>query len=117
MNNDKANLEHDLFKCEYIVNKCKNSDVYAQNLYATLCNQRFLKGDEEWTCSWRMSGGIVADLRNKGEDYIDFYCSGIGLRNDKYISEGTSTEEIRNDLLDLGWRIEQYPDAKDWKLD
>lgn len=111
MNNDNANLENDLFKCEYIVNKCKNNDVYAQNLYATLCNQRFFKENEQWTCSWRCAGGIVADLRNCAEAYIDWYCSGIGFNNvEGYIPEGTSTEEIRNDLLNLGWSIKPYED-------
>lgn len=94
----KANLEQDLLKVNYIVQKCKN-DKYAQNLYAALCNNRFFKNDEEWTCSWRHAGGLVADLRNKGEDYMDFYCSG---------NEGQVTSEIRNDLLNLGWVVKPY---------
>lgn len=63
----KADLEYDLFKTDWIVSKCKNSK-YAQNLYAALCNNRFFKNDEEWTCSWRHSGGIVAELRNTFKD-------------------------------------------------
>ena len=31
----KANLEHDLIKTDWIVNKCQN-DQYAQNLYSGL---------------------------------------------------------------------------------
>ena len=72
---NKPNLEADLLKTEYIVNKCKSSEVYSQNLYAALCNNRFFKDNEEWTCSWRYAGGIVADLRDVGEDYMSFYCS------------------------------------------
>ena len=40
----KPNLELDLMKSDYIANKCISSDVYSQNLYAALCNNRFFKG-------------------------------------------------------------------------
>ena len=95
---DKPNLDFDLMKSEYIAEKCKDP-FYARDLYGALCNNRFFKNDQEWTCSWRMSGGIVADLRNKGENYLDFYCSG---------NESVVTEEIEKDLLDLGWTIKPY---------
>jgi hypothetical protein len=105
----KADLEKDLLAVQYIHNKCRNNDVYAQNLYAALCNNRFFKNQEEWTCSWRYAGGIVADLRNLDEDYMHFYCSGIGTGHIAgYVSEGFVTSEIRNDLLNLGWTVEPY---------
>lgn len=103
--------------------------AYAQNLYAALCNNEFQKQDtwtvlknNTWACTWRSAGGIVAELRNSGEDYLDFYCSGMGgiavVVNDKdneqlekefeargYVSEGTITEEICADLGKLGWIV------------
>ena len=103
----KPNLELDLMKSDEIANKCIHSEVYSQNLYAAMCNNRFFYGDEEWTCSWRMSGGIVADLRDKGEDYMTFYCSGIGSHNG-YVAESVVTEEISLDLMKLGWTIIPY---------
>ena len=102
----KENLELDLLKSEYIVQKCVN-DNYAQNLYAALCNNRFFRNNQEWTCSWRYSGGLVADLRNFGEDYMDWYCSGIS-DHPELMSEGCVSDEIRKDLLSLGWTIEPY---------
>jgi len=102
----KADLEYDLFKTDWIVSKCKNSK-YAQNLYAALCNNRFFKNDEEWTCSWRHSGGIIADIRNLGEDYMDWYCSGM-TDIEGYLPEGEASSEIINDLLNLGWFIKPY---------
>ena len=75
--------------------------MYAYDLYGALCNNRFFKNGEQWTCSWRFAGGIVADIRNQNEDYIDFYCYG---------NEGQVTEEIRNDMLNLGWEIKPYGD-------
>lgn len=106
-NNMKPNLELDLMKSDYIANKCISSDVYSQNLYAALCNNRFFYGEEEWSCSWRFAGGIVADLRNLNEDYLDWYCSGMGDK-EGYVSESIVTEEIRKDLGELGWTIKPY---------
>lgn len=101
-------LGWDLRGCEWIANKCKNSNTYSQNLYAALCNNRFFKNKKEWTCSWRYAGGIVSNLNEKG-DYIDWYCSGIGQHNvEGYAGEGFVTDEVRLDLLKLGWTIEPY---------
>lgn len=103
----KPDLELDLFKSKEIVNKCIHSDVYSQNLYSCLCNNRFFYGDDEWTCSWRVAGGIVADLRIKGETYMDWYCSGMS-QTQGYVSEGFVTDEVRLDLIKLGWIIKPY---------
>ena len=108
----KVNLEHDLIKSDYITNKCKASVIYSQNLYSSFCNNLFFKNNEEWSCSWRYAGGIVADLRDIGEDYMDFYCSGIGSSHDGYVGESFVTDEIRSDLLDLGWIIKEYPQSE-----
>lgn len=120
----KNNLEWDLRTTDWILEKVRTNDAYAQNLYAAMCNQEFQRNevwpvlkDERWSCSWRYAGGIIADMRQEG-DYIDWYCSGMGGLNREYDSEETNeewqkrtgyvpesliTEEIRNDLLKLGW--------------
>ena len=72
-----------------------------------MTNNRFFYGDEEWTCSWRMSGGIVADLRDKGETYLDWYCSGMANK-EGYVPESVVTPEISLDLMKLGWTIKPY---------
>lgn len=117
------NLEFDLRTTSWVIQKCR-SDSYAQNLYAALCNTRWQKReilpilkDEYWSCTWRSAGGIIADIQGKG-DYIDWYCSGIGdgLGNGDsdgvkgYVSEGTVTDEIENDLYVLGWVHSEWPD-------
>lgn len=119
------NMEYTMRSCEWMCEKVRSSDKYAQNLYAAMCNREFqeldvlplLKG-ETWGCSWRYAGGIIADMRQAG-DYIDWYCSGIGsgLGNGDedgtkgYVGEGYVTDEIREDLKTLGWIV--VPDEMD----
>jgi hypothetical protein len=127
----RNNMEYDLRSSKELCDKVKASDSYAQNLYAAMCNMTWqsrefwqeLKG-ETWSCSWRHSGGIIADMREQG-DYIDWYCSGIGnaeLGNGldgtvpdvtdgrDYVPEGQVTEEIELDLNRLGWRPVPWTD-------
>jgi len=113
----KDNLEYDLRSTDWILEKTKESDTYAQNLYAAMCNVDWVRNeawpilkDQRWSCSWRHAGGIIADMQEKG-DYIDWYCSGIGdgLGNGdsdgvkKHVGEGVVTAEIKADLKKLGW--------------
>ena len=95
---NKPDLEKDLRSSKEIHDKCVFSETYCRYLYAALCNNRFFYNDKEWTCSWRYAGGIVADILEKGE-YLDWYCGG---------NEGFVTDEIRLDLLKLGWVVKPY---------
>ena len=122
----KDNMEYDLRSTEWICNKVKANESYAQNLYAAMCNMQFIKLDtmpilknQRWSASWRHSGGIIADMREEG-DYIDWYCSGIGNSEDgygldarpsnSYVPEGVVTDEIREDLKQLGWVAVEWED-------
>jgi len=127
----KDNLEYDLRSTEWVCAKAKERKEYAQNLYAAMCNNEFIRNDvwpllkkETWGCSWRYAGGIIADMIEEG-DYIDWYCSGIKFHPEdvkdnetltveqknlnelyeKYVGEGVVTDEIRKDLLKLGWIV------------
>ena len=132
----KDNMEYDLRTSELIIEKCKDK-IYAQHLYAALCNNEFIKNDvwpilsdKRWGCSWRYAGGIVADIRQEG-DYIDWYCSGIrnteDVTDEEYnqmsreeqeiyletkakVSESVVTDEIRKDLLSIGWLVAESDD-------
>ena len=125
------NMEYDLRTSDFIIEKC-NDKIYAQHLYAAMCNNEFTKNDvwpilsdKRWSCSWRYAGGIIADIRQEG-DYIDWYCSGIRNENDldensfreltkeqqiahleakAYVGESFVTDEIRQDLLKIGWLV------------
>jgi len=97
------NLEDDLLKSKNIIDKCKKSKSYAQNLYAAMCNTTFFKDGQEWSCSWRHSGSIVAAILGEG-CYMDWYCSGMATNNlEGYVEESRVTQEIAKDLLELGW--------------
>jgi hypothetical protein len=128
----KDNMEYDLRSTQWIIDKVKSSEVYAQNLYAAMCNNDFTKNDvwpilteKRWSRSWRSAGGIIADMQEKG-DYIDWYCSGIRdskildddefraltkeqqehyIQSKKFVPESCVTDEIREDLLKLGWIV------------
>ena len=126
----RNNMEYDLRSSKEMCDKVKESDNYAQNLYAAMCNMDWQSRDfwqemkgETWSCSWRHAGGIIADMQEKG-DYIDWYCSGIQnhvtdqaymdmTQEEKahydtvrgYVGEGVVTEEIVNDLNRLGWAV------------
>lgn len=125
------NLEWDLLTTEWILDKVRSSESYAQNLYAALCNNDFQRQeimpilrDQAWGCTWRYAGGIIADMRQQG-DYIDWYCSGMAggdepgvyqeahdLRRKQYVPEGVITDEVAQDLLKLGWKSVDIPDDR-----
>jgi hypothetical protein len=116
----KNNLEYDLLSTDWILEKVRNSDTYAQNLYAALCNNDFIKNEvwpilkeDTWGCTWRYAGGIIADIQEKG-DYMDWYCSGIGPSDSskEYVTESIVTDEIKDDLLKLGWLVRKYNESE-----
>ncbi len=120
-------LEEDIKNDAIIMAKLQNA-TYAQNVYAALCNMRWqpqevwsVLKDEYWSCSWRSAGGILADLRNCNEDYMDYYCSGIIgedlAESDSrfgYVPEGEVTDEVLADFARLGWI--PFPWPKDNKI-
>lgn len=125
------NLEFDLLTTDWIIDKARTEEHYAQNLYAAICNNEFQRNDvwpilseQKWSCSWRHAGGVIADMLGRG-DYIDWYCSGIlndvddnefrAMDKDSqerylyvknnYVREGVVTDEIEKDLNILGWNV------------
>jgi hypothetical protein len=110
----KDNLEYDLRSTDWILEKVRSNETYAQNLYAAMCNREFIRNDvwpilseKKWSCSWRYAGGIVAHMQEKG-DYIDWYCSGIrdsDSPDNGFVAESVVTDEIKADLLKLGWIV------------
>jgi hypothetical protein len=126
-------MYEDLMASPLIVAKVRESDIYAQHLYAAMCNNEFQRldvmdilRDQRWSCSWRSAGGIVAEMRDCNEDYMDYYCSGIrpstNLSDEEFamltmeqqirykeslafVSESVVTDEIEEDLRGIGWIV------------
>jgi hypothetical protein len=90
---EAPNLETDLMSSVRIAELVQDRR-FAEDLYRALCNTSWFRNGKEWDCTWRMAGGIVADLRDRGEEYIDFYCSG---------GEGNVTTEVAAEFAQLGW--------------
>jgi hypothetical protein len=115
----KRDLWIEIVESGWIREKCAN-DVYAQNLYAAFSNMRWIVAnsyeilkDEYWSCSWRSAGGLIAELRNCGEDYMDWYASGMGAfaeLQEGFVGEGEVTDEIKEDLGKLGWIPYPWPE-------
>lgn len=86
-------LEDDL---QALAARARDDHDFAVELYGALCNADWRHDDgTEWSGSWRYAGGVVAELRDLGEDYLDFYCSG---------GEGEITERVAEAMGALGWR-------------
>jgi len=82
-----------------------NDDQLARELYSALCNMQWrLKEDKEdvFSYSWRGAGGLVADMRAIGENYMDFYCTG---------GEGLVTQQILTIMNDAGFVPEAWEDG------
>lgn len=81
----------------------------AEDAYRCLCNVAWVELDSKaanydeyeyldgtgFFTTWRSAGQIVAELRDEGEDYMDFYCSG---------REASITDEILESMKNVGLR-------------
>jgi len=90
----------------YIQIRLKKDEEFAKDVYRALCNMRWRM---KWTpfkysCSWRYAGGLIARIREQGEEYIDFYCSG---------KEGIITDQVKNMFNELGWVPSPWPEEKE----
>ena len=99
----EKDLERDLLDCQFIKDKIRSENGYAERFYNALCNVNWIHdsvvhgdGDkaDTWSISWRGAGGLVATLRACGEDYLDYYCSG---------NEGHIADDVYDDLMKIGW--------------
>jgi hypothetical protein len=108
------NLERDIRKTEWIVTKVRGREIYAQNLYAALCNNSYVPKDVwgilkniTWDCNWRYAADLVSEIR-EDESYIDWYCSGTGFQGIDFagfVEESYVTEEVEYDFNEIGWLL------------
>jgi hypothetical protein len=106
------NLERDIRSTEWIISKVRQQEIYAQNLYAALCNNSYIPKDVwgilkniTWDCNWRYAADLIADIR-QDDSYIEWYCSGtgfIGIDFTGFVEESVVTDEIETDFNQIGW--------------
>lgn len=98
-------LEKRLLSLDGLAERVQGDPDFARALYAALCNNEFRPDnaeafDKNWSCSWRYAGGLVAQIGDVGEDYMDYFCSG---------NEGKVTPEIHALLASVGWSVNPRP--------
>jgi hypothetical protein len=108
------NLERDIRGTEWVLRKVRDQEIYAQNLYAALCNNNFAPKDMwailknlTWNCTWRYAADMVADIRDDNS-YINWYCSGTGFKGIDFagfVEESYVTDEIISDFDSIGWLL------------
>jgi hypothetical protein len=95
---ERKTIMYENFETALLSMKDRVQDLdFATDLYRALCNMRWQSKTEPeniYSCSWRYAGGLVANLRGQGEDYLDFYCSD---------REGTITDEVKHFFDASGW--------------
>ncbi len=92
---DKKGFKYAQIKYRFGTKKLDRIMVFLQIKIAPL----FPRYDYVYSCSWRTAGSIVAEIRNKGENYLNFYCSG---------NEGTVDDEFYFDMKEYGWYGYEY---------
>lgn len=108
--NPVFNLERDVKRTWWMVDQIRHDQVYAQNLYAAMCNNVFgpydvwaILKNVRWDCTWRYAANMVAEIR---EDSLDqWYCSGVQLLNPDFVPESVIVPAIETDLEKLGWIV------------
>jgi hypothetical protein len=108
--NPVFNLERDVKRTWWMVDHIRHDQVYAQNLYAAMCNNTFgpydvwaILKNVTWDCTWRYAANIVAEIRE--DHFEDWYCSGVQLLNPDFVPESVIVPTIENDLEKLGWIV------------
>ena len=111
MNNKTCSKYKEEFKIALRTLKDRMRDKeFATDVYRALCNVRWRKfcTDYHYSCSWRYAGGLVAEIREVDENYLDFFYSG---------GEGFVNIEIEHLLNDLGWLPIPWAEREDFSLE
>lgn len=104
-NKFELHFEQDVMADEKIRTLIQQDATFAQELYASICNLIWVSPNKnEYTASWRSAGDFVATVAGKGEDYLDYYCSG---------GEGKVSARVENEMKRIGWSWKRYKKDSD----
>jgi len=109
------NLERDIRGANWIIDKVRHREIYAQNLYAALCNNLYSPKDVwailkniQWDCSWSHAAVMISEIR-EDDSYHNWYCSGTGFSGtdfDGFVEESYITPEVETDIAKIGWIVQ-----------
>jgi hypothetical protein len=99
----RKSIHEDIRNTDFLVKKIRDNSIYAQNLYAGLCNNGFIKNGEDDGNSFRENAVFLEELCDL--DYYQLYWSGgSSVENKEYKKWGELTSEVEQDLLKIGWK-------------
>lgn len=82
--------------------KMKSDDEFCSQVWSALANKIWkhdaFERDEEYSCTSRYAGGLIADIIGRGS-YMDWYCSG---------PYATVSDEIESAMKAIGWTHHDY---------
>jgi hypothetical protein len=95
-----SDLEGDIIADEKLNTLIQEDASFAHEMYCALCNVIWTSPNRnQFTASWRYAGGVVANLTGRGEDYLDYYCSG---------GEGIVSARVETEMKRIGWSWKHY---------
>lgn len=98
------NLEKALKKDEEFLALLKD-EGFACAAYESFCNTAYINEHRErFSCSWRYAGGMIASLRDEGEDYIDYYL-GDFIEREAFNRVEQHKDKVQEVYNRLGWRL------------
>lgn len=107
-------------KLRTLSDRVREDEIFAQNLYAAMCNVRWKHKDtgKVYSCSWRAAGALVASLESDSQndtwDYLKWYLSGVWDSDTSgYVPEGTVTQSVKEELDKLGYEPYPYKELAD----
>lgn len=77
----------------------QHDEEFAKRAYAALTNIIWRNGEKEYSVTFRYAGGLIADIRGDGSNYMTWYCSA---------SEGVVDKSISKKLAEYGWTHHEH---------
>lgn len=100
----RSEFEDVVLNDENIRTLIETNEEFAREMYGAMTNRIWVSPDKhEFRSTWRYAATFIALVAGRGEDHLDYYCSGY---------EGELTERVRAEMERLGWSWVSHPDEE-----